>query len=491
MANDWINFDEVFAKLTGNSPFPWQKELYRRFANGDLPSSCNLPTGLGKTSVIAIWLLARDVRPSLPRRLVYVVNRRTVVDQTTDEVERIRQNLANVGKAKNDLAISTLRGKFADNREWAADPSRAAVICGTVDMIGSRLLFSGYGVGFKGKPLHAGFLGQDSLIVHDEAHLEPAFQFLLIAIHREQCKSRLPDFKPMRVMELSATSRSKTSDKPFELTQSEKDATKDSPGVLGIVGKRLRAPKQLQLHTQSTSKLGEQLAKIAIDQFKDSGRAILIFTRTIDDVKAVVNALDKAKLPVAQLIGPMRGLERDKLVDDPIFQRFLPEPLESDRTVFLVCTSAGEVASCHHSLAIGTECRAVIDISVSQWRGDGLARDCVPNPRGIVPTCCNHSRPIRTKFGGMNRAFVPQRRPDRLAGNCIPHLRRIVVACCNHSRAVRTEQGGINPTGVLQRQSDGLASGNTPDERRALTAHRKHLRALRAELGGIQVARMD
>jgi len=67
------------------------------------------------------------------------------------------------------LAISTLRGQFADNREWSADPSRPAVICGTVDMIGSRLLFSGYGVGFKSRPLHAGFLGQDALLIHDEA----------------------------------------------------------------------------------------------------------------------------------------------------------------------------------------------------------------------------------------------------------------------------------------------------------------------------------
>ena len=72
-------------------------------------------------------------------------------------------------------------------------------------MIGSRLLFSGYGIGFKSKPLHAGFLGQDVLLVHDEAHLEPAFQDLLVAIHDEQ--KRCKEFRQFRVMELSATSR--------------------------------------------------------------------------------------------------------------------------------------------------------------------------------------------------------------------------------------------------------------------------------------------
>src|SRR5690606_5663497 len=127
---------------------------------------------------IAVWLLARNDGAPVPRRLVYVVNRRTVVDQTTDEVERLRAKLAAAG-IQEELAVSTLRGQMADNREWSADPSRPAVICGTVDMIGSRLLFSGYRLGFKTRPLHAGFLGQDALLVHDEAHLEPAFQELV------------------------------------------------------------------------------------------------------------------------------------------------------------------------------------------------------------------------------------------------------------------------------------------------------------------------
>src|SRR5204863_2438654 len=120
------------------------------------------------------------------------------------------------------LAISTLRGQFANNREWSADPSRPAVIVGTVDMIGSRLLFSGYGIGFKAKPLHAGFLGQDVLLVHDEAHLEPAFQKLVEAIRVEQKKEPHPlgDEMRLEVIELTATSRG--SEKPFELTNREK-----------------------------------------------------------------------------------------------------------------------------------------------------------------------------------------------------------------------------------------------------------------------------
>lgn len=82
-----IAFDDAFAALTGNRPFPWQQALFDRFVSDDehhIPSSCDLPTGLGKTSIVAIWLIALTERPErIPRRLVYVVNRRTVVDQTT------------------------------------------------------------------------------------------------------------------------------------------------------------------------------------------------------------------------------------------------------------------------------------------------------------------------------------------------------------------------------------------------------------------------
>ncbi len=141
-----VVFAQAFQALTGNAPFPWQEAMYDVMVEGHFEklSSCNLPTGLGKTSVIAIWLIALANAPDkVARRLVYIVNRRTVVDQATDETEDIRKRLTAEsrpqvlvqlfdclcalcsGSASGvPLAISTLRGQFADNNEWRSDPAR-------------------------------------------------------------------------------------------------------------------------------------------------------------------------------------------------------------------------------------------------------------------------------------------------------------------------------------------------------------------------------
>ena len=65
---------------------------------------------------------------------------------------------------------------------------------------------------------------------------------------------------------------------------------------------------------------------------------------------ALSKQLDKGKERVGILTGTMRGKERDELIKTPVFQRFLPpsdsSPAEEptvEGTVYLVCTSAGEV----------------------------------------------------------------------------------------------------------------------------------------------------
>lgn len=70
------SFNESFSALTGYEPMAWQTQLYERFVDGHVPAVCDIPTGLGKTNVMAIWLitLAQDTNHAIPRRLVYIVN---------------------------------------------------------------------------------------------------------------------------------------------------------------------------------------------------------------------------------------------------------------------------------------------------------------------------------------------------------------------------------------------------------------------------------
>lgn len=338
-------FADTFEKLTDSRPFPWQEALFAEFTRGQTPPiAADIPTGLGKTSVVAIWLIALLLHPEkVARRLVYVVNRRTVVDQTTEEVNRIRQKLHGQPELMKKLhslcavsvdmplALSTLRGQFADNREWCADPSRPAVIVGTVDMIGSGLLFNRYTCGFKTRPHHAAFLGQDVLLVHDEAHLEPAFQQLLESIVKEQKR----DARPLHVLELTATARN--SGEAFTLTPADEEHE--------TVSQRLHAKKHLKLisiEDEKAALLASKLSELALAR-RDSGRAVLIFARTVDAVQKVAESL-KEHHPVV-LTGTMRGKERDELVAKKDFQRFLPShvSVEKEATCYLIATSAGEV----------------------------------------------------------------------------------------------------------------------------------------------------
>jgi CRISPR-associated endonuclease/helicase Cas3 len=370
-----INFDTAFEALSGNQPFPWQRELYRRFisdSEDNIPPSCSIPTGLGKTRVIVIWLIALANGARVPRRLVYVVNRRTVVDQSTDEAKRVRDRLAapdahpehaaqlhglavrlaDLGgghdrKEKADpVAVSTLRGQLAETREWWENPARPAVVVGTIDLIGSRLLFQGYRAGLNRRPLFAAFIGQDALLVHDEAHLEPAFQRLIEAVRCEQRRENSESMatRRLRVMALTATPRTDGAE-AFELTDPEKNG--EVPGV----AVRLFAEKGVKTHKVAREKVTGEIARLAL-RHKDLAQPILVFVRTVQAVHEVRTALTNKKQGgvepdhVQILTGTIRGRERDRLAtEDQVFAKFVPEPKVKPKegTVYLVCTSAGEV----------------------------------------------------------------------------------------------------------------------------------------------------
>jgi CRISPR-associated endonuclease/helicase Cas3 len=360
-----LNFAQVFSELTGHQPFPWQRQLYDDwFAKEKFPAVCDIPTGLGKTSVVAVWLIALAKHPDLfPRRLVYVVNRRTVVDQTTHEVKKLRDNihesdlndplskLCAIPLANHEpaLAISTLRGQFADNREWLADPARPAVIVGTVDMIGSRLLFNGYRAGSWQLARHAGLVGHDVLLVHDEAHLEPSFQRLINWIVERQKNDGSP--RPLRVMAMSATSRASARGGVLKLS----DQDLKDPRVQRRFN---QVAKHQHLHEHGlNTRLPDQLTELAW-RHADAHARVIVYVRQPESsgkvrdgllakLKGQTGAVDR----VALLTGTIRGHERDLLIAHPAVDGLLHSNDEEGKrispndTTWLVATSAGEVGS--------------------------------------------------------------------------------------------------------------------------------------------------
>jgi len=343
-----VLFKDAFKALTGYAPFRWQERLYERLVARNAPDCCNLPTGLGKTSIIHIWLIALAAAPTrVPRRLVYVVNRRTVVDQATREVERLRENLGSIpalaeplmtlcaAAADPPLAISTLRGQLADNEEWKADPARPAIIVGTIDMIGSKLLFSGYGDGRYNRAHHAGLVGQDVLVVHDEAHLTPAFSDLLHGIAQSQSQAGEP--RPVEVMELSATLRDHNANVFTLEAEDEEDR---------IVQERLGAEKRLYRHPVKQEGVIAKLIELAKAHEKAPSK-VLVYVRSPEEALEVARNLknDNGRGDrVALLTGTIRGHERDKLVkQNRVYQALLNPGPPVEQTVYLVSTSAGEV----------------------------------------------------------------------------------------------------------------------------------------------------
>lgn len=356
------NASAQFRSLTGNCPMRWQLRLLQRLRSGNIPDAVDLPTGLGKTAVMALWLIASAFPASgatLPRRLVYVVDRRAVVDQATKEATRLAAALAPDGACATALEIreglglaagallpvSTLRGALADNREWLRDPASPAIIVGTVDMIGSRLLFEGYSVSRRMRPQHAGLLGLDTLVVLDEAHLVPPFEALLRQVAAEEdlygAAGEGPCVRRLRLLPLSATMRGGGS--AFGL-ESEDAADQ-------VAQRRIGASKTLHASSVGIERkdLARELAERAWTRATERGgahRVIVFCDRREDAGKVAANLRGRpGDPPCALLVGERRVRERQGVADWMELHGFQHNgtPLALPGPAFLIATAAGEV----------------------------------------------------------------------------------------------------------------------------------------------------
>ena len=97
-------------------------------------------------------------------------------------IRRCRRLQRLAGADAPPLVAERLRGGVPLEHDWARTRTQRTVLCSTVDQVGSRLLFRGYGVSDRMKPVHAGLLGEDSLILLDERYLSEPFRQTLQAV---------------------------------------------------------------------------------------------------------------------------------------------------------------------------------------------------------------------------------------------------------------------------------------------------------------------
>lgn len=406
------DFPRYFKELWGREPFPWQIRLLDQVVESGWPDALDLPTASGKTAIldIAVFALALDAgcppaERRAPLRTVFVIDRRVVVDQAFRRADSIAKKLAKaeegilaevaaalrrlqqagdrshpVGahepgnvetepkkQAPLPLMASILRGGMPRESDWARTPTQPVILVSTVDQVGSRLLFRGYGVTDSMRPVHAGLLGEDVLYVLDEVHLSRAFEDTLTVIKNRYASraanavSEVPH--RFEVVRLSATPRSSTGT-VFRLDDRDREHTD--------LSRRIRASKLAVLQTVNAPK-NEEKAREALAAACVANARKLMEKDGVEVTAIIVNRVDTARLvaklaeqeaercgwSVQLLTGRMRALDRRE-----VLRRIEPDVTVgrergSGRRVLLVSTQAIEAGADFDFDALVTECASL------------------------------------------------------------------------------------------------------------------------------------
>lgn len=342
-------FHEFFSELHGGAPFPWQERLAQRvFAKG-WPQALDIPTGAGKTAAIdvAVFHLALEADRGSERhaavRILFLVDRRLVVDDAYGRAQMIATKLAETKEGvlrrvadrlrflaedeDQPLAVARLRGGMPKEPDWVRTPAQPTVVVSTVDQVGSRLLFRGYGVSDSMKPIHAGLLGTDALLLLDEAHLSHPFvqtvRDSLIFRTKPWVEDAAP--APFSVVTLSATlAPGDAGEAPLTISDEDRADSR--------LAKRLGASKPAELIETKPDEaaLIRKFVETAweLSSKMEVGNAVAVVVNRVKRARAIFEALQKkgarrfgekhaddgSSPEVALLTGRMRDLDREELL---------------------------------------------------------------------------------------------------------------------------------------------------------------------------------
>jgi CRISPR-associated endonuclease/helicase Cas3 len=331
------NFGAFHAAVHGDKqPFAWQQRLLEQIVRDKAwPRVLDLPTGAGKTTCIdiALFALALDATNEgaerwCPRRIAMIVDRRIVVDQvaergrsilralmaSTDTVvievaERLR-SLTRTGE--EPLGVFTLRGGMPKDDGWARTPDQPLVIASTVDQVGSRMFMQGYGVSQGMKPVHAGLLANDTLLLLDEVHLSEPFRQTLDQLARLRTRFSGSGMKTRFAHVFLSATPGAGATTPFALLDDEKQP--DS-----ALGPRLHASKPVRLIEVDDRTALEKACIDGANDLLERHRTIAVVVNRVASASVIARQLGEmlgANATVTLLTGRMRPLDRDDVLRD-------------------------------------------------------------------------------------------------------------------------------------------------------------------------------
>ncbi len=355
-----MEFCDFFKRATGKAPYAYQ----RRLAEQDWPEVLIAPTGLGKTAAVVLsWLWhRRNASEATPRRLVYCLPMRTLVEQTEKNVGTWLQRLAHAGLADHlpdDNSVHVLIGgmeKRADRVRWDEAPEQPAILIGTQDMLLSRALMRGYASGRARWPVEFALLHNDVQWVFDEVQLMGAG--LPTSVQLEAFRSRLKSALPSRSLWVSATldpNWLKTVD--FDVPQNVLCVPANVPQDEASPDVRRLIEAAKPLSKASIAPSGEKKADIEsyIRSFADllrntrvPGQRSLAIVNTVERARMLYESLLKSEMAAGDLI-----LVHSRF--RPGDRRVQMERLLADREEIVIATQAIEAGVDISSAVLFTE----------------------------------------------------------------------------------------------------------------------------------------
>ena len=294
-------------------PFPYQARL----AEEPWPDLLDVATGMGNTAAVTLaWVYKRRVLadPNTPRRLIWCLPMRVLVEQTQGEIRRWLLNLDLAGEpGDGKVSVHLLMGGADDVKTWAEHPEEDMILIGTQDMLLSRALNRGYGMSRYRWPMHFAFLHNDALWVLDEVQLMGAglpTTAQLEAFRRPRCPDEAsPLARNSRTLWVSATLHRDwlaTVDFRPHLKDLRSAALDGHERTLPTVTKRIQALKAL---APAATSLGPEDAKdyparLATEVLgaHQSGTTTLVIINQVDRAQALYRELAKAAEAPALLL---------------------------------------------------------------------------------------------------------------------------------------------------------------------------------------------